>query len=254
VFNSVNVSATLVKTRLAKSRRPGLAKLATLLEEHASDLGPFLTTDPKGRMVPQYLKQLAEHLEHEAAELVTEIDALTLNVDHIKEIVAMQQNYARVSGALEVVAVDSLVEDAVKLNAGALVRHGVQVHKEYAEVPEIEVERHRVLQILVNLIRNAKYALDERGHTDKCLTLRIGLKDPRRVQIEVADNGVGIPVENLTRIFAHGYTTRRDGHGFGLHSGALTAREMGGALHAASAGLGQGATFTLELPLKPNAG
>jgi signal transduction histidine kinase len=65
----------------------------------------------------------------------------------------------------------------------------------------------------------------------------------------VSDNGVGIASENLTRIFNHGFTTRKDGHGFGLHSGALAAREMGGALWAQSDGPGKGATFTLELPL-----
>ena len=73
-----------------------------------------------------------------------------------------------------------------------------------------------------------------------------------RVKISVMDNGVGIPCENLTRIFRFGFTTRKNGHGFGLHSGALAAHELGGALRAHSDGLGQGATFTLELPLSQN--
>ena len=69
--------------------------------------------------------------------------------------------------------------------------------------------------------------------------------------ISVADNGIGIPAENLTRIFAHGFTTRKHGHGFGLHSSALAASEMGGALRVQSDGHGCGATFTIELPLSP---
>jgi signal transduction histidine kinase len=74
-----------------------------------------------------------------------------------------------------------------------------------------------------------------------------------RINIVVTDNGVGIPSENLNRIFNHGFTTRQQGHGFGLHSGALAAREMGGKLTARSDGSGAGATFTLELPLQPPA-
>ncbi len=113
-------------------------------------------------------------------------------------------------------------------------------------------EKHKVLQILVNLMRNAKYACDESGRNDKRLTVRLTNGDDR-VRISVIDNGVGIPAENLTRIFNHGYTTRKDGHGFGLHSAALAARELGGALQVRSQGAGFGATFTLELPVHPPA-
>jgi signal transduction histidine kinase len=62
---------------------------------------------------------------------------------------------------------------------------------------------------------------------------------------------VGIPAENLTRIFNHGFTTRKDRHGFGLHSGALAAAQLGGSLTVRSDGLGRGAAFILELPLMP---
>ncbi len=163
----------------------------------------------------------------------------------------MQQCYARVSGATEQVNIADLIEDALRMNAGALARHEVQVVREYAShLSEITTEKHKVLQILVNLMRNAKYACDESGRKDKRLTVRLSNGDDR-VRISVIDNGVGIPAENLTRIFNHGYTTRKDGHGFGLHSGALAARELGGALQVHSDGCGLGATFTLELPLQP---
>jgi signal transduction histidine kinase len=125
------------------------------------------------------------------------------------------------------------------------------VIREYdAQSPEITVEKHKALQILVNLIRNAKYACDESGSTDKRLTLRV-YNGGGRVRIAVIDNGVGIPAENLVRIFNHGFTTRENGHGFGLHSAALAARELGGVLRVHSEGPGRGAAFTLELPLQP---
>jgi signal transduction histidine kinase len=133
------------------------------------------------------------------------------------------------------------------MNSTAFTRHNVTLVREYQAVPPVTVDKHKVLQILVNLMRNAKYACDDAERTDK--ELRLGIRqESGEVHIEVRDNGVGIPAENLTRIFNHGFTTRKDGHGFGLHSGALAAKELGGTLVAFSAGLGRGATFTLTLP------
>ena len=159
----------------------------------------------------------------------------------------MQQNYARVGGVKEMLNVVSLVEDSLRLNEGDLSRYRVEIACEFESVPPLNVEKHKILQILVNLLRNAKYACDESERVDKRLTVRVANGDGR-VRISVMDNGIGIPPENLTRIFNHGFTTRKGGHGFGLHSGALAAREMGGSLTARSDGPEQGATFTLELP------
>src|SRR5439155_7944494 len=247
VLNSVNISASLVADSLKRSKAANLAKVVALLKEGADDLGAFITADPRGMQLPSYLGQLSDHLAAEQAALLKEMDLLRHNVEHIKEIVAMQQGYATASGVTETVKVADLVDDALRLNEGALDRHGVRVIREIEATPPILVEKHKVLQILVNLIRNAKYACDESGRTDKQLTIRLSNVD-HRVQITVIDNGVGIPKENLTRIFAHGFTTRKDGHGFGLHSGALAACELGGRLSAHSDGAGKGATFILELP------
>jgi len=177
------------------------------------------------------------------------MDSVGQHIEHIKEIVAMQQTYAKVSGVYESLAVVALVEDALRMNAAAFDRHGIELVREFAEnIPQVHVDRHKVLQILINLLRNAKYAMDaQSGHT-KRLVARVGLASPDRVRITIADNGVGIAAEHLTRIFNHGFTTKKDGHGFGLHSGANAAKEMGGTLTAHSDGSGKGAEFTLELP------
>jgi signal transduction histidine kinase len=148
----------------------------------------------------------------------------------------------------EIVNVIDLVEDSLRLNAGALVRHGVEVHRDFQAQLVVNLDKHKVLQILVNLVRNAKYACEESGRLDRQITLRVADLDGRAA-ISVIDNGVGIAPENLTRIFNHGFTTRAAGHGFGLHSAALAARELGGSLIAQSDGPGLGAKFTLELPL-----
>jgi PAS domain S-box-containing protein len=247
VLNSVNVSAAVVTENLRRSKAANLAKLSALLEEHSADLATFITTDPKGARIPRYLGQLATELAAERQSSVNELSLLQKNIEHIKDIVSTQQTYAKVSGLVESVSVSSLVEDSLRMNASALVRHGLEVVRDFQADPVISTERHKILQILINLIRNAKYACDDSNKPDKRVTLRI-LEHAGRVQIIVADNGVGIPAENLTRIFSHGFTTRRDGHGFGLHSGALAARELGGTLTAQSDGPGLGAVFTLELP------
>lgn len=162
----------------------------------------------------------------------------------------MQQNYAKVSCISEIVLPADLSEDALRINGASLDRHQIEVVREYSKTPAMVVDKHKVLQILVNLVRNAKHACDESGRPDKRLTARVGLRGNNRVAISIVDNGIGISAENLPRIFNHGFTTRRYGHGFGLHNSALSAQELGGALTVRSGGVGQGAEFTLELPLQ----
>ena len=252
VLNSVNVSAGLVVEKLRRSKASKLAKAASLLTSRNGDLGEYLTNDEAGRKLPGYLAKLGEFLVAENVELLSEIDQLGRNIEHIKEVVAMQQSYAKVSGVFENLPAHQLVEDAIAMNIGAFERHGVDVERRFTAVPLIRVDRHKVLQILINLIRNAKYALDAVHRVDKRITISLSAPTENTVRIVVADNGIGISAENLTRIFAHGFTTREDGHGFGLHSGAIAARSMGGSLQVHSEGTGQGASFTLELPAAPS--
>jgi signal transduction histidine kinase len=251
VLTSINVSAGVLTTSLYQSKADSLLRLSALLEQHAGDLPEFLTTDPKGRRVPELLAALATHAVAERDRLLAEIESLQKNVDHIKEIVQMQQAYATMVGVIEPLDAATLMDDAVRMNRGALMRHDVRVVRTFAPVPPVIGEKGKVLQILVNLIRNAKYAADDSGHPDKVITLRIEPGAEGFVRLIVQDNGVGIPAENLTKIFQHGFTTRAQGHGFGLHSSANAAREMKGALTVHSDGPGHGACFTLELPLAP---
>jgi len=250
VLNSVNVSASVVTDNIKKSRVSGLARTMVLFRQHASDLGTFLTEDAKGRLIPEYLEQLAEHLRVGQEATLKELESLRGNIDHIKKIVSMQQSYATVSGISETVNVVDLVEDSLRMNESSCSRHGIEITREYEDVPQIKVDKHRVLQVLVNLLRNAKHACDDSGRLDKRMTVRVENSDGH-IRISVADNGIGVEQENMAKIFNHGFTTRKGGHGFGLHSGALAAKEMAGSLSVRSDGPGQGATFTLELPLQP---
>jgi len=249
VLNSVNVSTTLIHDKLHESEVVSLVRLGELVRQHEGDLPAFLRDDPKGKLVPKFLVQLGEQIAREHQLLSSEVQHLTRNVSHIKDIVATQQNYARVSGFIEPVAVSSLVDEALLLNRNSFSRHGVRVIREFSDLPTTMTDKHKILQILVNLLQNAKQAMADSERGDKQLRLQIAQSGPLQFTIRVTDNGIGIPAENLTRIFAHGFSTRKSGHGFGLHSAANAANEMGGQLRVHSAGSGTGATFTLELPL-----
>jgi PAS domain S-box-containing protein len=250
ILNSVNISASLVAERVKQSKAPSVSRIAALLQEKGPRLGEFMAEDERGRRIPEYLATLGEQLATDQKMALQELASLRDNLEHIKDTVAMQQSYAKLCGVTETVQVVDLVEDSLRLNAGAFARHGVTLQREFSEVPPITVDKHKVLQILVNLVRNAKYACDESGRTDKLLTLRVEGAG-NRVRISVIDNGVGIPEENMGRLFTHGFTTRQSGHGFGLHSGALAAQDLGGSLRAVSDGRGRGAAFILELPFDP---
>ena len=249
VLNSVNVGSSCLAESLRRSKAPNLSKVVTLLSEHEHDLGDFLTNDPKGRQLPLYLAQLARHLAEEQASALKELSQLQKNIEHIKDIVAMQQSFAKASGVTETIHVTELVDDALRINSSALSRHDIEVIKEFNDTPLITVEKHKVLQILVNLVSNAKHACDASEAQDKKLTIRT-TNGAGSIRVAVCDNGVGILPENLIRMFSHGFTTKKDGHGFGLHSGAIAAKEMGGSLTVHSEGPGLGAVFTLELPCR----
>lgn len=249
VLNSVNISTSYIIDKVSQSEASNLCKVVDLMNSHKSEIGKFMDEDPKGKHVLEYLTMLSECLTEERDSLKKESVHLLNNIEHIKEIVRMQQDYAHTSFLIEEISVKDLVEDAIRLNEEALRRHQVPLEREYEDVPKITVQKHKVLQILTNLIRNAKYAMDETSSSNRKLTIRIKSAENQKINIEIADTGIGIPAENLTKIFSHGFTTRKDGHGFGLHVSAVSAQEVGGVLSVFSEGKGKGATFILELPV-----
>jgi signal transduction histidine kinase len=251
VLNSVNVSADLVSAQARDSRVKGLADAVRLLNEHEVNLADFLTRDEKGKRLPAYLNKLAEVLTAEKTLIVKEIGSLKGGIEHIRDIVATQQSFAGAAGVTEPVLVGDLLRDALRMNASLLTRHATTVLEDWEGIPEVLLDKHIVLQILVNLIANALQAMESITDRPRRLVLKAetlaGANGPR-LRIRVGDNGEGILPENQHRLFAHGFTTRKGGHGFGLHSCALAARAMNGHLAVHSPGPGGGATFTLDIP------
>src|SRR5690606_24751152 len=177
-----------------------------------------------------------------------EIDLVLEQLEHMKKIIAAQQSYAKAQGVTEVCTLQEIVESALAIAGPALRNSRVEVVREYEELPAALLDRHRILQIVVNLVSNARHALEERGDAERRIVVRVFAGEDMAC-VEVRDNGIGIRPENLDRIFTHGFTTRKAGHGFGLHNSANAAQQMGGSLTARSEGENQGASFVLRVPL-----
>lgn len=253
VLNSVNLLGSAIANNVHDSQVGEVKKLADLMASKGDDLGRFMTEDPRGQKVPNYLKRLGTHLEQEQSDLNHKVEFLTENIQHIKEIVATQHAYAKVSDVWESVMLEDIVEDALRMQGEILAHHHIKLVRDYGKAPPLLVDRHKVLQILFNLLQNAKHACDKSDTAEKQIIVRIRVTDDQHMAVCVLDNGMGISPENLAHIFAQGFSTRKDGHGFGLHSSVLMAQDMKGTLKVFSAGPGQGATFTLELPVTPKA-
>ena len=252
VLNSINVSANLILEKMQSKSVDSLVKASMIISEHQSDLATFVTEDKQGKTFPRLLEKLACNISSDRDIQLSEIQSLIDNLAHVKEIVSTQQAYAQTRGSTESTDLLELIEDALRINDSALIRHRVNIVRHIDEIPPIVTERHKVMQILVNLISNAKNALSDSDQEEKTMILSVS-KDEEGVRIEVRDNGMGIRQEHMTKIFTHGFTTRSNGHGFGLHSSALAAQEVGGSLSASSDGPDRGATFTLRLPLENEA-
>lgn len=251
VLNSINISTTTIREKILATKTANLSKVVRILNDHMEDIGTFLTEHPQGKHIPTYLTEVSKALNAEQSDLIRKLEAMARSVNHIKDIISMQQSCAKVSNIELQTSLTELADDAININQTNIDIYGIQVVREYDELSDVEIDRQKVLQILVNLISNAFHALKHTDQKEKMITVRIYPQGEHRCRIEVADNGVGIPRENVIKIFNHGFTTRKNGHGFGLHSSVLASNQIGGSLTVHSDGEGQGATFTLELPFKP---
>jgi PAS domain S-box-containing protein len=251
VLNSINVTATLLSNRLRDTKIDSLSRVVNLIQSHSEDLATFLGQDDKGKSLAPYLAKLATHMRDQHKDSVQDLADLVNHIDHIKRIVSTQQEAAKVTGVVEEARAKEMVESALQMNDTALQRHAIQVVRDYQEDVELVTDRHRVLEILINLITNAKHAMATGREEGRKLTVRVSkcAQDVDALRIDVEDNGMGIAKDTLEKIFSHGFTTKKSGHGFGLHSCALAAKDLGGSLTATSDGLGKGACFTLMLPI-----
>ena len=248
VLNSINVSIGVIADLLKGSMVADVGRISQLFQKHQEDLGSYFATNPKGKQVPAYLEKLAGQLLEEQRVAIAEIERLRQNAHHAQQCVASQQDLAKPNGITEPISIVALVEEALVANQELLEASQIEVSREFHEIPQLIVDKYQVLEVMVDVIRNACQAMA--SVTAKHLVVRAKLipGPPDSVCLEVQDSGVGIVPEDLIKIFGQGYSAKNGGRGMSLHSGALIAKNIGGALRAHSEGLGHGATFSLDLP------
>ncbi len=246
VLNSINISASVIREQIKLSKANNISRIVKMLDENKNNLGNFIEHDEKGKQIPDFLNLLSTQLEDEKCKILSELDIFGNNIDHIKSIIKMQQSYAGEFGVKEKTSIADLIEDALKININNMDYITIDYHKEKTNIPEAYLDKHKVLQILINLISNAKYALLESNTQAKEIRIS-AYKDNKNIIIQVQDNGIGIEKEYIDRIFEYGFKRRQNGHGFGLHNCTLIANEINGKIEAHSAGSGKGSCFTLTI-------
>lgn len=246
VMNSVNVTSDALFEKLRERIHKKLDAAISLLDEHRSDLPRFIESEQGQHFVP-FLGQLRD----DTVELMNEVQGLRHHVDHVNSVVAAQQSFATTGGVQSLLELGEVVDAAIQITSETYRQHGIEVVKDYQVNPQLLSDKQKLIQVLVNLLRNAKHAIEDSASEDQTVSVRITAPSDQEIAIEVHDTGIGISPENLKKIFQHGFTTRkgRGGHGFGLHHSFFTLGELGGRLEAHSPGLGKGASFIAILPL-----
>jgi PAS domain S-box-containing protein len=248
VLNSINVSIGIVADLLKNSMVGDVGRISQLFNKHREHLGSYFSTNPKGKQIPAYLEKLSGQLIEEQRLAIAELDRLRENAQHAQHCVASQQDLAKVAGITEAISVVELMDEALAVNHELLEDSQINVSKAFDEIPQLIVDKHQVLEILIDVIRNACQAMAAVPTKQLFVRAKLIPGPPDSVCLEVQDTGGGIPADDLTKIFGQGYANKDGGRGMSLHSGALMAKNLGGALRAHSEGLGHGATFALELP------
>lgn len=249
VLNSVKVSSQFLREKVEGSKVNGLEKVVELFKEHENDLNSFITLDEKGKMLPLYLIKVKEALKAEQDTYLDELYNLNTGITHIEEIVAVQQDYAGVSGVTEMISLSKMMDDVVKMYHDIFSTNKIEVCKNYSKVAPILIEKGKLMQVFVNILKNAEESLIMKEENNKIIKINIS-EDKESQKIEIIDNGVGIKEEDLTRIFLYGYSTKKNSKGFGLHTSALTVAEFNGKIFANSDGEGKGAKFTVIIQKK----
>ncbi|CEG57984.1 ATP-binding protein [Legionella fallonii] len=251
ILNSINTSISIISEKISKSRVADLAKLTQLLYDHQADIQNYISNDPHGKHVLNYLQLLSNNWVRDNESLICETSSLHNNIGHIKNIIALQQTSSRSIETCEEVSISELIEDSLSLNKAAYERYKIKVARDFQLQKKVVIDKIKLFQVIINLIKNSIDSLKEKKEKNKKLIVTTQTKDEANFIIKVIDNGVGIASEHLNKVFTYGFTTKKTGHGFGLHACINAVKEMHGTLSVASDGLSKGATFTLILPNKP---
>lgn len=247
ILNSVNVSAENIQRIVDENKVGSLKKANALIQENMSAIGEFLTKDPRGSKLPGFYVSLEEAISSDFDKLRVESSELTRKIQLIKDVVNIQQNYAKGADFKEELSPQEIVENALLIQLESLLRYNIKIVKSLPTTRPVLAQKSKLIHILLNLIKNAKEAMADCEKNERILSLEVENGGDNHVVIRISDTGCGVAPENLNKIFTHGFTTKKDGHGFGLHHCANALTEMGGTIFACSDGVDRGTTFTIKL-------
>ena len=248
VLNSLNVSATVIRRSLDKSLVTKLSTANRQFSQHKDNYGQYLQTDPKGKHFPAALDFITGALVTERETHLAESHQLLKNIDHVRKVIQQQLSMSRDSGVVETFCLHDLIEQCIEINREKSKRVNATITFECPATLNLVTDRHKLQQVLINLVSNAIDALQHSEQGSGLIHI-VATSENETVQISITDNGIGISPENLEKVFSQGFTTKANGHGYGLHSCAMTAQVLGGTLNVDSQGDGFGACFRLVIPL-----
>jgi signal transduction histidine kinase len=247
-LNNVNISANMLYSKVIQSQMADLEKVVDLFNTHQHELKVFLTEDPNGKLIPKYLSILSDTWKKEQAYFIEEINGLRKNIEQINNIISMQQSLSGSIGVIEIFSMENLIKDAMTINKSAIEKEDIEINYDFEPIEKVSLDRVKLLQIIVNLVKNSVDSLIEKNQKDKKIMILLKKLDENFFKFQITDTGAGIEAINLEKIFTSGFTTKKSGYGFGLHSSSLAANDMNGSLSVESEGAGKGATFILILP------
>lgn len=248
IITSACVSSNLVLESIAASKLHELKNCCDLFEKHKDNLSDFLTKDPRGPKLLEFIRLLNTHLQEEQRIIFRETRRLNNNLNMITDIISTQQHLSKKTTMEEIYLINDLLEDALHIT-GIPIKKEIHLIKAFERIKPIRIDKSKIIEVLVNLLNNAKDAVILSPKTDKFITIKTSYLNSNTVRIEIADNGVGMTKNQLTKIFNYGFTTKKNGHGFGLHASAIAINQMGGNISVNSEGAEKGSVFMIDLKI-----
>ena len=252
VTNSVNISLGTIKTKLTNSKLEKLFKVYEMLKENEANLESFFQNDLRAPLIGNYIIGITEQLKSEQDIFNNEIGELYKKINLIKGIIYQQQEYAKGSSFFELSNLKEMIFEAFSIQENFLKKHQTTFQINHDEnIPLVPLQRTKFYHILINIIKNAAEAMENTPIENRSIMISTKKLNDYAI-VSISDNGCGMEKNILDNIFVHGFTTKKDGHGFGLHFCANAIKEMNGDLIVESQGTNKGSTFTIKLKLKEN--
>jgi len=252
VLNSINISVQQMQSQLEKSSVRSLPAIVALMQEQGEKLGAFITSDPKGKQIPAYFEQLAQAVGSEQQQWRDDLTQMAEHVEHVRAIIQSQSGSLESNEAKETIDPARLLNRSLGHFSDRIEELKIDLQRKTGTVPTCALQKHKVMQVLENLLKNAIESLALVDDRPRKIELKTEMVGSDQFCFEICDNGLGISTEIKEKVFSHGFSTKEGHSGFGLHSAANLAVEMGGRLILSHAEGRVGVCFRLELPMVKN--